>query len=106
MEADVFLMLGSLASAFAPGSSTDWPRIWDAKTSIYSSDGNKLRIFLRAADEQIRHGIHSAIGVSSGTDLQTRLESARQRFPGFARNNSYRSHFNFFEAINAAELMK
>ena len=106
MEADVFLMLASLAQAFAPARADEWPIIWGARTTIYSADGNRLRIFLRAADEETRGGILAAIGVASGIDLQTRLEAASTRFPGFARNHSYRSHFNFFEAINAAELMK
>lgn len=106
MEADVFLMLGSFASSFSPMTSSDWPRIWGARTTIYSSYGNKLKLFLRAADEETRSGIRNAIGVSSGSDLQTRLETARKRFPNFGRNGGLHDHFNFLEAINFAELVK
>jgi len=106
LEADVFLMLGSLVSSFSPTPSSDWPLIWGARTTVYSSYGNKLKTFLRAADDDTRTGIRTAIGVASGSDLQTRLEAARKRFPDFGRNRGHHDHFNFLEAINATELVK
>ncbi|NHZ34114.1 toll/interleukin-1 receptor domain-containing protein [Massilia rubra] len=106
MEADVFLMLGSVASSFPPTPAGEWPRIWRARTTIYSSYGNKFKMFLRAADEDTRTGIRTAIGVTSGRDLQARLETATTRFPELGRNGGFHDNFNFLEAINFNELVK
>jgi hypothetical protein len=106
LEADVFLMLGSFVSSFSPTPPTDWPRIWLAHTTVYASYGNRLKVFLRAADEDIRTGIRTAIGVTSGSDLQTRLEAAQKRFPDFNRNRRHHDQFEFLDAINFSELVK
>lgn len=105
LEADVFLMLGSLARSFAPTVDEQWPSIWGARTAIYASYGNKLPTFMRAADQDTRSGIYQAIDVSSGVELQARLGKAKARFGDYGRRSGSFDHFDFLEAINARVLI-
>jgi hypothetical protein len=106
LEADVFLMLGSIARSFSPTALEQWPRIWRARTTIYSPYGNKFPTFMRSADDDTRNGIHHAISVTSGADLQVRLENAKARFGELGRQSRSFDHFNFFDAINSAVLIR
>lgn len=106
MEADVFLTLKAVARV-GGDSTQSWPVFWAPRTSVYSSYGNKFPLFMRAADEETRTGIRTAIGVSSGADLKARLESAGKAINGFGRlSGGPFSNFNFLEAINANDLVK
>ena len=62
---------------------------------------------MRASDEAVRSGIHTALGVDKGATLQARLDSANRRLNGFGRHSRGRfSEFSFPEAININELTK
>lgn len=105
MEADVFLALKSLVVNCA---TTDWSMpYWAPRTSIYAPYGNKHPVFLRAADETTRQGIHTAIGVGSGAELKDKLDSAENLVGHLNRigGRSF-SRFNFLEAINVNALTK
>jgi hypothetical protein len=103
IEADTFLTLASIAKSFAPSSEEKWPKIWEARTSIFAKSGNTLPMLMRAADDDTRAGILLAIGVASIADLQARLESANGRVADFGhwRGGTYS---NFLDAINIAIL--
>ncbi|MGJ7509869.1 SEFIR domain-containing protein [Variovorax sp. GT1P44] len=106
MEAEVLLMLESIARLGSEPTGT-WPRIWSARTNVYCTYGNKFPLFMRAADEEVRNGVRTAIGISTGADLDARLEVANRRLDGFARlSRGTFSEFNFLEAINAKELVR
>ena len=89
-----------VVKAFAPGAEDKWPNIWEARTTIYAPYGNKLRSFMRAADADVRAGIHLAIGVASGAELQTRLETAKERLGVIGHRRGGTGYFNFIEAFN------
>lgn len=105
MEADVFLALKALISG---GDSTQgWSQYWAPRTAVYASYGNKLPVFLRASDEVIRSGIHTAIGVRSGAELRTRIDASERILKDLnsVGRRAY-GHFNFLEAINVNALTK
>lgn len=105
-EADVFLMLESVVR-LGVQPSDDWPSIWAARTTVYCSYSSKFPLFMRATDEDVRRGIHTALGVDAGAALKARLDSANVRLNGFGRLGRGRfSEFNFIEAINLNELTK
>lgn len=102
-EAEVFLMLESVARLDVLNSSS----VWWARTTVYYSHSSKLPLFMRAADEDVRRGIHFALGVDTGTTLKARLDSANTKLGGFGRlSRGHFSAFNFTEAINLSELVK
>ncbi|KAI3591789.1 hypothetical protein D9X30_3314 [Cupriavidus sp. U2] len=106
MEADVFLMLESVARLGVQPSNV-WPGIWGARTTVYCSYSSKFPLFMRAADEEVRRGIHAALGVDTGATLKAKLDSANERLKGFGRlGRGHFSDFNFIEAINLNELTK
>ncbi|WP_458762796.1 toll/interleukin-1 receptor domain-containing protein [Cupriavidus basilensis] len=106
MEADVFLMLDSVVRLGTQSSDTR-SVIWEARTTVYCSYANKFPLFMRASDEAVRSGIHTALGVDKGATLQARLDSANRRLNGFGRHSRGRfSEFSFPEAININELTK
>lgn len=100
IESDIFLKLASLAKSFAPSSEEKWPVIWEPRTAVFATYGNKLPTFMRAADEDTRTGILMAVGVSSGADLLARLESAKSSVEDSGHRRGDRGYFNFIEAIN------
>lgn len=105
MEADVFLALKSLVVGRA--TSDGWISYWAPRTSIYASYGNKHPVFLRASDETTRYGIHTAIGVRTGAELKSKLDSS-ENLLGHLNRVGGRSfgYFNFLEAINVDALTK
>lgn len=106
MEADILLALKAVARV-GGDSTQSWPAYWAPRTSVYASYANKFPLFMRAADEETRAGIHTAIGVSSGADLKARFEKAGNVVSGLGRIGARAySHFNFLEAVNANELVK
>lgn len=105
-EADVFLSLEAVVR-IGTNSTGGWPRFWSPRTTVYYSYASKLPLFMRAADEDVRDGIRTAIGVTGGTELKEILESAGGKLDGFGRLNRDRfGDFNFLEAINANELIR
>ncbi|MGJ7614123.1 MULTISPECIES: toll/interleukin-1 receptor domain-containing protein [unclassified Variovorax] len=105
-EADVLLCLESVVRAGADSTET-WPRFWSPRTNVYYSYASKLPLFMRAADVEIRNGIRSVIGVSTGAELKNRLESASKQLDGFSRlKRGMFSDFDFLVAINANELTR
>jgi len=101
IEAEVFLMLESIVRLDVLNSSS----VWWARTTVYYSYSNKLPLFMRASDEDIRRGIHVALGVNTGAALKAKLDSANTKFGGFGRlSRGHFSEFNFIEAINLNEL--
>lgn len=106
LEAEVLLMLASV-SRLAADSATAGLSMWSARTTVYSSHAHNLSLFLRATDEEVRHGIWKAIGVANGKALKEQMERMAQRFNGFSSRRWDRfSDFNFFAAINLEELTK
>lgn len=105
MEAEVFLALKSLV--VGRDTSDGWVSYWAPRTSIYASYGNKYPVFLRASDESIRNGIHTAIGVRSGTELKAKLDSSESLLEQLNRfgGRSF-GHFSVLEAINVNALTK
>jgi hypothetical protein len=106
LEADVLLCLKSVISLVTeptPG----LPRFWTPRTNVYYAHASKLPLFMRAADEEIRNGIRSVIGVSTGEVLKEKLEIAGKKLDGFGRLSRDRfGDFNFLEAINADQLVR
>ncbi len=105
MQADVFLALKSLIAG--RDTSDGWISYWEPRTCIYASYGNRHPVFLRASDETTRSGLHAALGVGSGAELKTKLESA-ESLVGYINRVGGRSlgRFSFLEAINADALTK
>lgn len=103
MEADVFLALKSLV--VGRSTSNGWMSYWTPRTAVYASYGNRHPVFLRASDEATRNGIHTAIGVRSGTELKSKVDSSESLL-GHLNRMGGRSlgHFNFLEAINVDAL--
>jgi len=104
MEADIFLMLSSVLQTTSPENLERRFRTWSARTAVYTSYGNNLRTFLKAADQDVRRGIHFALGVNDGTDLRRRLNVVGERSRNFGRDFGYMDNFNFLEAINIKQL--
>lgn len=106
-QADVFLTLKSLVIAGAEPADS-WASYWAPRTAVYTHYGYTHPIFMRAADEEVRRGIHRALGVASGAELATRVENANKRLGGFNRltgNRSF-SDFSLVHAVNIEELAK
>lgn len=105
MEADVFLALKSLV--VGRNTSDGWISYWAPRTSIYASYESRHPVFLRASDEATRNGLHTAVGVRSGAELETKLDSSKSLIGDFNHSGGRSfSHFDFLEAINVKALMK
>lgn len=108
MQADLFLALYGVVHA--KESQTDGAphfRFWGPRTTVYSSDSERLPLFLKAVDQDIRNGIHTALGVSGATDMATRVEAARPLLDDFKQLSPVRfPRFNFVEASNLQTLIK
>ncbi len=104
MEADVLLALKVLANG---ESDKWWQEHWAPKTAVYAGYGNKHPVFMRASDEAVRSGIHLAIGVSSGPELQAKLEKS-EKLLSYINRVAMRTHgfFNIYEATNMAALVR
>lgn len=105
-EADVLLSLESVVRLGAEPID-GWPRYWSPRTTVYYSYASKLPLFMRAADEEVRNGIRTAMGVAVGAELKEKLEIASKKLDGFGRLSPGRfSDFNLLEAINVNELVR
>lgn len=82
-------------------------RFWGPRTSVYSSDAQRLPLFLKAVDPDIRDGIRTAVGATGATDMATRIEAARPLLQDFRQLSIGRfPRFNFVEATNLQTLIK
>lgn len=106
VQADVFLTLYAVAHLSETKKAGVY-RFWAPRTTVYSSDAQRLPIFLKAIDPDIRRGIWTALSVSSAADLAGRIESARPELDDFRQLSLGRfPRFNFVEAANLQTLIK
>lgn len=106
LQADVFLALyGTVHYADQRGDML--PQYWRPRTTVYSSEGHGMPIFLKAVDPDIRSGIRSALGVSSAAEMATKIENVRQPLQNFQLLSlGTFPRFRFAEAINLQTLTK
>lgn len=106
VQADVFLALYGVVHA-KESEAGGMLRFWAPRTSVYKSDAQRLPIFLKAIDPDIRDGIRMAIGASGATEMATRIEAARPLLEDFKRLSIGRfPRFNFVDATNLQTLIK
>jgi hypothetical protein len=105
VQADVFATLfgiANLTSTQQEGRHT----YWAPRTAVYTSEAQKLPIFLKALDPSIRKGIWSAVGAKSAADLAGKVEQARAALGDFRRLAGDRfGRFSFDEAVNLRVLV-
>ncbi|WP_313951509.1 toll/interleukin-1 receptor domain-containing protein [Accumulibacter sp.] len=106
LQADVFLALYGVVHYKA--SEDSWgSSYWAPRTSVYNSTARSLPLFLKAIDSDIRAGIYTALGVSSASDMATRLEAARPLLEDFRRlSRAQFPSFNFVGVTNLQALIK
>lgn len=105
-EADVFLTLASMLK-LETESRGGWRRFWIPRTGVYFNYSTRLPLFIRAADEYVRLGIHHAIQAESGKTLKAQLDEAAKHLGGFrGLAIGHSSDFDFLVAINANELTR
>ena len=81
--------------------------IWLPRTAVYlNSDPTEL--FMRAHNDDVRSGIRTAVGVQSGDDLKSRLESAAKELDDFRLLSLDRGYGRgrFVAALNLPVLLK
>lgn len=106
VQADVFLALYGVVHA-KESEANGMHRFWGPRTSVYSSDAQRLPLFLKAVDPDIRDGIRTAVGATGATDMATRIEAARPLLQDFRQLSIGRfPRFNFVEATNLQTLIK
>lgn len=104
VQADVFLALYGVVHS-KESEANGMFRFWAPRTSVYSSEAQRLPLFLKAVDSDIRAGIRTAVGVSGASDMVTRVEEARPLLENFRRLSIGRlPRFDFVEAINLQAL--
>ena len=103
VQADVFLALYGVVHA-KDSEANGQNRYWAPRTSVYTSDAQRLPLFLKAIDPGIRNGIRTAVGASSAADMAARIEVARPMLERLSLDPFRR--FNFVEAANLQTLIK
>lgn len=108
MQADVFLTLASFVQFSTNSADKGYNLWWAPRTNIFAGHGNRHRLFLMAADFEVRRGLQDATGAKSGSAIEAALVAAAARLGGSFKRLSTDTfgRFSFDQAINRQELIK